>query len=641
MKALAKGLPIIATGVRNAVLAFQSGDKFGGSAAVMDICAGAASMLGSLSAAGGPPGALIGAVFSIVSMILKMFVPAQTSLTEKLEQMYRTIAAEQQLQNLAVASAAIRSFVTAVSTDGTKWTLKDYDGALALNKIEGNTINSIRFAANWLEETKNRDLDLWPVILASQCQTYILFKTSQTLALFQLNEDEKKKNQEILKFNAQYSGNDIDQLNFLKRIAHVTQQRGRIWHLGTDSGVEEGNLYVSDSISDGWKKVGGEQRVFTIAQRHSGDYSQRHPHYATFCLEQADGPRLGDLAQRDRRNARTYGLFGELSREGGSRDGWHEIPELQGCNDICATPGFAENEVHIYAARAGKIERYSHSGGRDSSGHLVKKDDADFRLPANAMPHSVNVVRAPQFIVSGDGSPADAEKYVLYAGVQLSEWRPVTVREAIWAFFDGSVARTIDFPWAGGGVIKADRKYLWAFTRTSIACVSHAQVKHAARGKNQPPWLCYDVPEELKAPYSSMPFRFGFQTEAVTEALRSARAPDALADDLVGGIVDLAPCDDGTLVAVFTHGTDRKKIYHAVPKIDLRMRTLVIEGTRTDAFNVEIKTNGWIRRQDGSMANRIQKEPIFCNSLLNELANTLATTSAIPLSVVVPPAPGV
>ena len=77
LDALAKGLPEIANGLRDAVNGFRSGDPFAGSAAVMEICAALSSTYWCLSVAGGPPGAIVGALFSIVAMILKRFVSSR------------------------------------------------------------------------------------------------------------------------------------------------------------------------------------------------------------------------------------------------------------------------------------------------------------------------------------------------------------------------------------------------------------------------------------------------------------------------------------------------------------------------------------------------------------------------------------
>src|SRR5215470_17036899 len=82
---IAKSLPDITQGALSAASAFRKGDYISGSAAIMDICAAVAPVIGSLAAMGGPPGALIGALFSVIGQILTFFAPKQPSLVDLIE----------------------------------------------------------------------------------------------------------------------------------------------------------------------------------------------------------------------------------------------------------------------------------------------------------------------------------------------------------------------------------------------------------------------------------------------------------------------------------------------------------------------------------------------------------------------------
>jgi hypothetical protein len=84
---LAKGLTDVTKGALAAKHAFEGGNPMAGSAAIMDICSSVASMIGAISAAGGPVGALIGALFSMVSQILTFFAPPAESLTDQIEKL--------------------------------------------------------------------------------------------------------------------------------------------------------------------------------------------------------------------------------------------------------------------------------------------------------------------------------------------------------------------------------------------------------------------------------------------------------------------------------------------------------------------------------------------------------------------------
>ena len=82
---LAKVLPNITKGVLTAITSFQKDDPISGSAAIMDICASLAPLLAGVSAAGGPPGMLVGAIFAMVGQILSFFAPKSESLTSQIE----------------------------------------------------------------------------------------------------------------------------------------------------------------------------------------------------------------------------------------------------------------------------------------------------------------------------------------------------------------------------------------------------------------------------------------------------------------------------------------------------------------------------------------------------------------------------
>jgi hypothetical protein len=86
-------------GALAAIAAFNKGDVINGTAAVMDICASLAPFIGGLSAAGGPPGILIGAIFGMVAQILSFFGPKGESLKETLEKLLRQLNAEQKQQD--------------------------------------------------------------------------------------------------------------------------------------------------------------------------------------------------------------------------------------------------------------------------------------------------------------------------------------------------------------------------------------------------------------------------------------------------------------------------------------------------------------------------------------------------------------
>jgi hypothetical protein len=89
------------------------------------------------------------------------------------------------------------------------------------------------------------------------------------------------------------------------------------------------------------------------------------------------------------------------------------------------------------------------------------------------------------------------------------------------------------------------------------------------------------------------------------------------------GVIDLAPCDDGTLVVTFSDRNDGKqRIYQSTPKIDHAERRIIVETTKRGDRGPAVTTHGWTEIPDAE-ANRVHKQPIFCWSIVEGLATTL------------------
>src|SRR5262252_6228302 len=172
LKSLAKGLPKLTKGVIDATRAFKSGDPFAETAAVLDICSTLASTLGAMSSAGGPPGAVVGALFSMVSMILSLWIPKGPSLKEEIEDIIRQVKAEEKLENLRVADNSIAKFKWAVEEKDVDGNPKQTDWK-PLNLRNGFEVVSIDAAAAWLTTPANQPIALWPRVLSAQCRVFI------------------------------------------------------------------------------------------------------------------------------------------------------------------------------------------------------------------------------------------------------------------------------------------------------------------------------------------------------------------------------------------------------------------------------------------------------------------------------------
>jgi hypothetical protein len=241
--AFAGALPEFTKGVISADAAFKSGDVFGGAAAIMDICATAANFIGALSAAGGPPGAVIAAIFSVVSMILDVFKPQMPSLEAKIDDLLRMLKAEGQIEDLETAKSNWRVFSGALE----KARPDEVPAILRMvNPVEGKCFDSIRHAYPWLQNQKNYSQDLWMEILITQCQVYVGMMLTCTLLTQRAmsagvtgsgvpyRSDPAFVNlvKAIDVFTLVVNECHLRQLEFLNDIRPSAQDKGLVWHVG-------------------------------------------------------------------------------------------------------------------------------------------------------------------------------------------------------------------------------------------------------------------------------------------------------------------------------------------------------------------------------------------------------------------------
>lgn len=111
-ESIAKCLPSLVKGTMAASEAFKKGDYISGSAALMDICASVIPVFASLFAAGGPAGALVGALFSVIGQILSFFAPKQPSLEDKIQKMLDHMQSENEIQTITAFGHSVSSYTS-------------------------------------------------------------------------------------------------------------------------------------------------------------------------------------------------------------------------------------------------------------------------------------------------------------------------------------------------------------------------------------------------------------------------------------------------------------------------------------------------------------------------------------------------
>jgi hypothetical protein len=667
--AFAKALPEFTSGIISADAAFKSGDAFGGAAAIMDICATTANFIGGLSAAGGPPGAVVGAIFSMVSMILNAFKPQAPPLTAEIENLLRTIQAEGRIDDLKTVRQDWEVFSNAVNDA----TLKQIPAILRLmNPVEGTCFHLIRYATLWLQNEKNYSQDLWTEILVTQCQFYIDVMLSCTLI-----------NQRIMSLCASGAAGvpyrrdpayadaleAIDvfmlvvnkshpiQMQFLNDIRPLARNKGLVFHIGAASGTVKslpGPLYLQ-TVPKGAKTngniegFGGIMDAISVSavRRAKGDSSLK-PRLAAFHTStrdpwpwvemgidvldqgahnywsQVSGEKMTDwnrdrMEFDDRRNhpfdkqgRRRYGMSGnwELSKH----SDWKPVVERTEGNlayDIWATPGDLEGQIYLYSASGNRID---HTGATVTPSGF----DYNYGFTWNDMPNGYKVgrVRSPSRLSPPfhDEDPAalkDVSK-VIYGLCEVSAGKSDIVVTNGWKNADHMEIRAYYYnksrqlvitngtsflaPWRDIRGIGVDSRYLWVFRVAEIACATHTSVKECLDNKDNnlaaPSWNTYKIPARTII--------------------------DPKDGKVYDGLLDLAPCDDGTLTAAV--GLWYGPVYTMAPRIDRKARSIEID--KWLPFDDVLKNpNG------ASKAFRVHKQPVGGWSIVEGLMEALEKTS--------------
>jgi hypothetical protein len=608
LDALAKGIPAFANAMRDAVQGFTSGNALVGSAAVVDLCGTLVATVSAMSAAAGPPGAVVAALLSVVSMALKAFQPPQESLLTQLNNAMRGLEAEGKLQGLGTAQkqlAGLRNTLldSLVETGKPIWTFQ----TLKIDAIEGNIITAVHDAAEWLEEPNNQHLAQWDAVLAKQCVTYqqIIFARELALASIDPDRDAAVVATDRTMVRSALRSNDPTQLAFLKRIVGVARKRGDIWQIGRftigNNNRDSGSLYLRNHTKRSWDEVPCQARVVAIGRKYvdpkATDGTAR-PYVTAFHLEMdsnesvTPGPGPG---YHNRKNTNAYALSGPMPLK--KTESWEKLDALAGAYDLSATPGRRPNEIYLYVAHGTAITRYSYAGR-----HALSKDTSvSFVQGTASTVDSVCAVDNPRPTTSAEALTLEGVQWLAYGGWGRDGRRYISVNYSTGAsgFFRA--------PWDDATGMTTDNQRLWIYKPQKIWCLPHAAIKEALR-KMDPmtqalplTWAQYEVPT----------------------VLGEWNAPGYYL-----GLRDLCACDDGTLYGVFARGdTSLPRIAWCTPTVNDASHFITIQGTKRDSDNRPVLTYGWTDFDDAE-PNRVIKQPIFCWSTLVDLTERLERETA-------------
>ena len=642
---LANGFQAMAQASISLAGAVKSGDPFAISAASLDL---AASLIGTVSLAGGPigaaVGAVLGAILSIVSMILKMFQTEAESLLSQIEKMERSLRGESQIEGLQAASTHIKAFTGAAIKAYSKKTQHEFSGIMLI--LNQNTVDEMGKTRAWLENAKNQELKQWGEALAVLCQTYASFKIGLA---YWLPVVDSKVLAQLMDVKDSY---DSGMLSFLNTIKPAARNRGIICHAGT------AGVYVRDKVispDPKWTQLKGNAYAAVGVYRRARPGKEASP-YPPLSIFHLGGNETFDTADRASFNGWRHQTVANLEtkddKQGRSsvrsairkvklhpfskksraydHDGhwplgpiepgeWDKLDDIKEVYDIWAIRGEAEGEIDVYTSTGSTINLYTEKGGVT---HIKLK-----RENPTAASYKAGAVRA----VKPKALPNTEVVYQLCEDAKATEDYPFK----IWAFFmtppgsGGWVAQGSILPprqlglvaedWRNFPIgIAVDNVHFWVFSTCFIACVSHTTLKeHLQKALTTPPaWMVYSIPSEVLG-YDPIGF-------------------------VSWGLSDLSACDDGTLTALFDpHLTSAQSgvasmyglgsvfghIYTATPRFEAGK--LIIDGTDVDDRDQEVKTHGWVKDPtEVTRASRVHKLPIFCWPLIEGLEDMLMKEAA-------------
>ena len=322
---------------------------------------------------------------------------------------------------------------------------------------------------------------------------------------------------------------------------------------------------------------------------------------------------------------------------------WHTLVPFNsglpdpGYFDIWAIPGHNVGEINLYIAE-GNLVSFRKQGSKEHTGNVQTKliTQGWSNMPEG---YKVGAVRAvePKPFEDEKNTLAIVPNHTIYGACEVLAkktkggkvssglLRPthydrdhmeiyVMYREIPGS--EGSIQKPINqfmvAPWPNFVGIGVDSRYFWVYKAGAIACATHTEVYDClAKGGNaQPPWMVYKIPNKVgEIEYD--PNELGY----------------VMGRYFTKGLLDLSPCDDGTLVALYAKKDSMAAapLYSMTPKIDRVARTLKIEGTKRDSNNHIVSVNGWIKLTEGIGYNRVIKQQIECWPLLVGLEKILVS----------------
>ena len=667
MNAIAKGIPAFSKGVMSAVQGFQKNDPLAGSAGVIDAVSSIITTVASMSSAAGPPGAIIGAILSVVSMILKLFSAQKPtkSMAQQLMEVIRKYDAEKTIQHLKTVQELIEDFMHTTSPKNFQ-TFPTYRGAMDYyNDLVPDARERIMDATQWLKQRQNKELELWSAVLAAQCFAYIAYAQSMivVMSLIKVNEEKELFRKRYFPVMSQL------QLDFLKEILPTVRNKGTVWYCTFDGYLLKRGIVVShEEVKAKWVDCGAARGwgstmdAFTVAHRPTRANqvaTSPYPSLAQFSVE-SGSPRIQNLPFVANGTLKISGFadnyifrgrfgqapfkekYGIALRQvvGDTAKKWRELPPTYG---VFAQAGKHSHEVLVYTTHGSQLRFWEHGKEKHAEHETedlrhvgtfgVKDGFLMGQVTATFPRENPNETGTPDFFngsamsaVYGACAVAAGKSDLVNYQINIS----AAHMEIIGYFMDHRYPNNpfrpfqqgrFTSPWPFFLGITSDPHYVWVYRAGAIACATHNDILTCLQsGKSAPDWMVYHIPHKGISDRPYDPEEPGI--------IGNVRIPR--------GLLALDACRDGSLTAVFSddyvyiENPVRSNIYAMTHKIDLEARTLqIVKGSKKDELGHIIPTPGWEKDDTAVKPYRVVKQPVYCWEVVDALISSLEETVTV------------
>ena len=376
-------------------------------------------------------------------------------------------------------------------------------------------------------------------------------------------------------------------LEFLGDVTPAARNRGMLLYIG-----ENQSVYAGDNIRTGrFNSLGGRhQRLAAAISR--ADRGKPAPPIHTFCVDTARNVHHGRLEWTADRLPLSILTVADAAHP------------LTNCRDIWATRGTGNTpeEVYFYTAHGDDVRGYV-LGGDNKARFAWSEPFKDRRAVS---------IRAVQYPESIPNDPDDTDQkepalhdvdWIVYVGCQASADVFVKASDQLKGYLP------IPPSWTSYTGIGVDQTYLWIFRPEGFACVTHTSLIQCVRRKRaQPSWITHSPDDIL---YKG-------------DQHRGAR-PGAIPP--LKGLVDLFPCEDGTLVAAAYLRTIARSDVGQGWQYDTNDDNILSIGD----YHTDLARNAlyvtW-RRVEDNQALQVHKVPMSCWPLIEGTTQSLTAKLA-------------